>query len=157
MVHPCYVQVVCDKLVNTAANAFILTMDPDRIFLRKVDREIVHSQSGHGAAYYAQLQKEKIGNLETFIAKGDYKAKVEFDRYNIDLCDCPRFANYDEHAKKTDKSCFAARKRSKPYAGSRLPDAYAQNAEFMKSTFFSNIFIAWEKMRRSSWSKNPRT
>lgn len=101
MSHSCNIWVLNGKLANTNADAIIMTIDPDRIFNRKIDREIRMSQNGRGRAYYAQLPINRINNLDTFIAKDGYELKVESDKFNLRECNCSRCINFDEYAKET--------------------------------------------------------
>jgi len=71
-----------------------MTIDPDRMHFRKIDREIRRSQNGQGGAYYAQLPIDRIPDLGTFIAKSDYEVRIESDEYNRKACICASCKNY---------------------------------------------------------------
>ncbi len=94
MSHLWSITVIDGKLANTTADAIIMTIDPNRMFFRKIDREIRRSQKGQGGSYYAQIPINGIDNLGTFIAKGDYEVKVGSDEYNRKICICPSCENY---------------------------------------------------------------
>lgn len=103
MSRSCNIWVLNGKLANTNADAIIMTIDPDRIFNRKIDREIRMSQNGRGRAYYAQLPIDRINNLDTFIAKDGYELKVASEKLNLRECNCPRCINFDEYARETEQ------------------------------------------------------
>lgn len=86
--------VIDGKLANTNADAIIMTIDPNRMFFRKIDRDIRCSQKGQGGAYYEQIPIKGIENLGTFIAKSNYEILVKSDKYNLDACTCPLCTNY---------------------------------------------------------------
>ncbi|MFA6097297.1 MAG: DUF2769 domain-containing protein [Candidatus Paceibacterota bacterium] len=94
MDHLWRIEVVDGKLADASADAIIMTIDPNRMFFRKIDRDIRRSQKGQGGAYYTQLPIKGIENLGTFIAKSDYEIRVESDKYNLDACICPSCRNY---------------------------------------------------------------
>jgi len=88
------IEIVDGKLADSVSDAIIITIDPNRMFFRKIDREIRRSQKKQGGSYYAQIPLSGIENLGTFIAKSDYEIRVESDKYNLDACICPTCRNY---------------------------------------------------------------
>jgi len=96
MSYSCGIWVLDGKLANANADAIVMTIDPDRILFRKIDREIRRSQNGRGGAYYAQLPLDRMKNLDTFIAKSEYEIMVSSDKYNVGKCICPNCINYDK-------------------------------------------------------------
>lgn len=62
------ISVFSGNIAADDTDAIILTLSPERLWFRKVDRDI---RKEGGKIYYDQLPNERLDNLETFIAYGN--------------------------------------------------------------------------------------